>query len=91
MHNTICKRQLAIKPIIRKLMELRLSPTTYESIKNLYQFMQSYIQTGERNELNIPFPEYNCNIKGVLSEENVWVKLEHIEELKHIEELEYIK
>ena len=73
------ERQEAVKPVLLKLQELRLNPTTYESIKLLYQQIQVYIQTGERTELNIPFPEYNVTIKGVLATdkvEKVWVKLE---------------
>lgn len=73
------ERQEAVKPVLLKLQELRLNPTTYESIKLLYQQIQVYIQTGERKELNIPFPEYNVTIKGVLATdrvEKVWVKLE---------------
>lgn len=73
------ERQAAVKPVLLKLQELRLNPTTYESIKLLYQQIQVYIQTGERKELNIPFPEYNVTIKGVLATdkvEKVWVKLE---------------
>jgi len=73
------ERQEAVKPILLKLQELRLNPVTYESIKLLYQQIQLYIQTGERKELNIPFPEYNVTIKGVLATdkaEKVWVKLE---------------
>ena len=73
------ERQAAVKPVLMKLQELRLNPTTYESIKLLYQQIQLYIQTGERKELNIPFPEYNVTIKGVLATdkvEKVWVKLE---------------
>ena len=53
-------RQLAVKPILKKLTELHLSPVSYTSIKLLYQQLQVYIQSGERIELNIPFMEYNC-------------------------------
>jgi len=73
------ERQEAVKPVLLKLQELRLNPTSYESIKLLYQQIQIYIQTGERKELNIPFPEYNVTIKGVLATdkvEKIWVKLE---------------
>ena len=83
------ERQAEIKPVIKKLQELHLSPMSYQSIKELYQQLQVYIQKGERIELNIPFPEYNVTIKGVLAsakKERVWVKLEsnHIES-NHIE------
>ena len=73
------ERQLAVTPILMKLKELHLSPAAYESIKTLYQQLQIYIQQGERIELNIPFPEYNVTIKGLLATsktERVWVKLE---------------
>ena len=43
--------------------------------------MKNYIEDGERIEVNIPFPEYNANIKGLLTSlinEKVWVKIEHI-------------
>lgn len=76
---TQIERQNEVKPILLKLKELHLTPTAYTSIKTLYQQLQIYIQQGKRIELNIPFPEYNVNIKGVLAihkEEQVWVKLE---------------
>ena len=41
--------------------------------------MQRYINEGVKVELDIPFPAYNCCIKGILSikrGEKVWVKLE---------------
>ena len=72
-------RQNEVKPILLKLKELRLNPTVYASIKVLYQQLQMYIQKGERIELNIPFPEFNVTIKGLLAtskDEKVWVKLE---------------
>ena len=78
---TLQERQLEIKPIILKLNELRLSPISYPSIKELYTYLQNYIQNGERIKLNIPFPEYNSVIKGVLTtniNERVWVKIEHV-------------
>ena len=77
------ERQAEIKPIIIKLNELHLSPTKSEAIKTLYQKIQTYIQDGERSELNISFPEYNAVIVGILAikrSERVWVKIEHIKE-----------
>jgi hypothetical protein len=76
---TQLERQTAVKPILLKLKELHLNPGAYASIKVLYQQLQIYIQQGERIELNIPFPEYNVTIKGLLATsktERVWVKLE---------------
>ena len=77
------ERQNEVKPIIQKLRELHLNPALYASIKTLYQKLQIYIHQGERIELNIPFPEHNVTIKGLLAiskTENVWVKLEHNDE-----------
>jgi hypothetical protein len=76
---TQLERQNEVKPILLKLKALRLTPAAYTSIKTLYQQLQIYIQEGERIELNIPFPEYNVTIKGLLAAskaERVWVKLE---------------
>lgn len=76
------ERQAEIKPILLKLRELHLN-ISYEPIKDLFKQMQTYIQTGTKIELNIPFPEMNVTIKGVLAiqkREKVWVKLEHLKD-----------
>ena len=73
------ERQAEIKPIIVKLRELKLSIQSHTEIKELFTQMQRYINEGVNVELYIPFPAYNCCIKGVLSikrGEKVWVKLE---------------
>ena len=73
------ERQAEIKPIIIKLRELRLSIQEHTEIRDLFKQMQLYINEGVNVELDIPFPAYNCCIKGVLSinrREKVWVKLE---------------
>ena len=66
------ERQASIKPVLKKLSELHLSPISYESIKVLYKQIQIYIQTGERIELNIPFNEYkSAFVKGQIFE---WIR-----------------
>lgn len=73
------ERQAEIKPIIIKLRELKLNIQSHTEIKELFIQMQRYINEGVKVELDIPFPAYNCCIKGVLSikrGEKVWVKLE---------------
>ena len=73
------ERQAEIKPIIVKLRELKLTIQEHTEIKELFIQMQLYINEGVKVELDIPFPAYNCCIKGVLSikrGEKVWVKLE---------------
>ena len=73
------ERQAEIKPIIVKLRELKINVQSYEEIKELFIQMQRFINEGVNVEVDIPFPAYNCRIKGVLSidrREKVWVKLE---------------
>jgi hypothetical protein len=73
------ERQAEIKPIIIKLRELKLTIQSHSEIKELFILMQMYINEGVNVEVNIPFPAYNCCIKGVLNiqrGEKVWVKLE---------------
>ena len=81
MNNSRTKeeRQAEIKPIIVKLRELKLTIQSHTEIKELFIQMQRYINEGVKVELDIPFPAYNCCIKGVLSikrGEKIWVKLE---------------
>lgn len=75
------QRQTEIKPILKKLNELRIKPNI-DGIKQLYQHIKKYIDnsnnsdttSGECNNLNsdeninihIPCPELNILIKGVL-------------------------
>jgi hypothetical protein len=73
------ERQAEIKPILIKLKELKLTIQDHTEIKELFIQMQRYINEEVNVELDIPFPAYNCSIKGVLSikrGEKVWVKLE---------------
>ena len=51
--------------IINMLSDLGLS-VSYEPIKKLYLILKKYNQEGNRIEVNIPFPEINRRIKGVL-------------------------
>ena len=74
------ERKSEVKQIIKKLRELQLS-NNYEPIQKLYNIMHKYINEGERIIVNIPFPEINKNIEGVLPvniKEQVVVKLTNI-------------
>ena len=73
------ERMSEIKPILSKLSELQLNPR-YDEIRELYQHIQSYIATGDRIEVNIPFPAIKKRIVGVLAtnkKEQVWVMLKN--------------
>ena len=72
------QRQEEIKNILKQLCEFDLS-IRYEPIKKLYDIFKTYIAEGNRIIVNIPFPEINRRIKGLLAtsiNEEVWLKLE---------------
>jgi hypothetical protein len=87
------QRQNEVKTIIKKLNELHLN-TRYDGIKLLFQNMKDYTNITNINNdteepilINIPCPELNILITGVLEidlRKKVWVKLECLE--KPIEE-----
>jgi len=79
VYRTKEERQNEVKEILNKLSEFDLN-MTYEPIKKLYQKFKEYIQEGNRIEVNIPFPEINRRIKGILAisvREEVWVNLKN--------------
>jgi hypothetical protein len=60
------ERQEEVKNILEQLSQFQLNHT-YEPVKKLYLKFQEYIRDGERLLVNIPFPEINRRIKGVLA------------------------
>jgi len=73
------KRQEEARKILAKLTELQLN-VTYEPIQMLYKRLNEYIEKGERIIVNIPFPEINRRIRGILAisvREMVWIKMEN--------------
>ena len=58
-------RRIVCKEIMNMLSELNLS-ISYDPIKKLYKILKLYIEEGTRIEVNIPFPEINRRIKGIL-------------------------
>ena len=60
------ERQNEVKEILRQLTQFDLN-MKYEPVKKLYQKFKEYISEGERLVVNIPFPEINRRIKGVLA------------------------
>jgi hypothetical protein len=76
-YRTKTERVAAIKPIIQKLTDLKISANEHEEIRELLTKIQVYIQQGERIEINIPFPIADVDIIGVLAtdiNERVWLK-----------------
>lgn len=81
INRTLQERQLEVRKIVKKLNELHLN-TSYDAIKTLFENMQTYINNNEKIDINIPFPDMNVNIKGVLEidrRKKVWVKLESLQ------------
>ena len=91
------QRQNEIRTIIKKLNELHLN-TGYDGIKIFFRNMKEYVDNSNiensnvdnsnKNDndkpiiINIPCPELNVLIKGVLEidiKKKVWVKLECLE------------
>ena len=66
VYRTLEQRKEEVRKIIDKLNELHLS-VDYEPIKQFYNIMFNYIRTGERTIVNIPFPQMNKRIEGVLA------------------------
>jgi len=78
VYRTKEERQKEVKNILKQLSDFDLN-IKYEPIKKLYQQFKIYIAEGNRMLINIPFPEIDRRIKGLLAisiNEEVWVKLE---------------
>ena len=65
-YRTKQERQNEVKHILEQLNEFQLN-TTYEPVRKLFVKFKEYISKGERLIVNIPFPEINRRIKGVLA------------------------
>ena len=63
---TKAERQQEIATLLSKLSELQLT-TAYEPIQIFYRHCKEYIQQGTRMTINIPFPEIQRTIVGVLA------------------------
>ena len=79
VYRTKEERQNEVKEILKQLSSFNLN-INYEPIKKLYGLFKIYINEDKRVEVNIPFPEINRRIKGLLAisvNEEVWVNLKH--------------
>lgn len=78
-NRNIQERKKEIHAIILKLNELKLN-NNYEPIQQLYKLFKNYIENGNRLIINIPFPEINKRIEGILSinkNEEVTIRLKY--------------
>ena len=77
MERTKEQRKEEIKPILKRLTDLKISAAEHPEIHELIKHLQTYVNEGKRLEINIPFPKADVDIKGVLAtdvKERVWVK-----------------
>jgi hypothetical protein len=77
VYRTKKERQTEVKNILEQLTEFQLN-LTYEPVKKLYLHFKEYINKGQRISVNIPFPEVDRRIKGILAinkRENVTIAL----------------
>ena len=65
-YRTKQERQDEIREILIQLTHFNLD-MTYEPVKLLYKKFKEYITEGQRIVVNIPFPEINRRIKGILA------------------------
>lgn len=63
---TMEERKEATKRIIKQLKEFDLN-VSHPPIKKLFGMLKKYNDDGSRLVINIPFPEVNRRIKGLLS------------------------
>ena len=66
VYRTKEERQTEVKEILGQLSSFDLN-IKYEPIKKLYGLFKTYINEDKRIEVNIPFPEINRRIKGLLA------------------------
>ena len=79
VYRTKEQRQQEVREILKQLSKFELTPR-YEPVKDLYKQFKQYIDTGDRIEINIPFPMIKRRIKGLLAasvNEDVWIKLQN--------------
>ena len=53
---------------------------TYQPIRDFFKLCKEYVEEDRRIEINIPFPEINRSIRGLLAisvREECWINLKH--------------
>lgn len=79
IYRTKEQRQDEVREILKKLSEFQLN-IAYDPVRKLYGLFKIYIEECKRIEVNIPFPDINRRIKGLLSiscREDCWINLKN--------------
>jgi hypothetical protein len=61
------ERRIETNVIIKSLNDLKIN-TGYSEVRELYKCIQTYVNDGVRQEIDIPFPAISRRIKGVLAQ-----------------------
>ena len=73
------ERQEEIRNILKQLSEFNLN-ISYEPVREFYKLAKEYVNEDKRIVVNIPFPEINRRIQGLLSRskrEDTWINLKY--------------
>jgi len=79
VYRTREERQNEVKTIIKQLTEFGLN-TKYQPVRDFFKLCKEYVEDDKRIEVNIPFPEINRRIQGLLAisaREECWVNLKY--------------
>ena len=79
IYRTREERQSEVKTIIKQLTEFDLN-AKYQPVRDFFKLCKEYVEEDRRIEVNIPFPEINRRIQGLLAisaREECWINLKH--------------
>ena len=79
VYRTRDERRDEVKTIVKQLTSFDLN-ATYQPVHDFFKLCKEYVENDKRIEVNIPFPEINRRIKGLLaisSSEECWVNLKY--------------
>lgn len=79
VYRTREERQNEVKTIIKQLTEFDLN-ATYQPVRDFFKLCKEYVDEDKRIVVNIPFPEINRRIQGLLAisaREECWINLKY--------------
>ena len=79
IYRTREERQDEVKTIIKQLTDFDLN-ATYQPVRDFFKLCKEYVDEDKRIVVNIPFPEINRRIQGLLAisaREECWINLKY--------------
>ena len=89
MQKTKAQRQAEILPVIQKLNSLHIKPVFNTAVKDFYSQLQTFINDGNRMEIDVPIEGMNLRILGVLEDKvnrKTWLKMTALEKMAEDDE-----